>query len=123
MTRSETTTASVDTKGGITPYLAMAGQTAAACDFYVRAFGANEIGRYPFPDGQPGLMHAQLEINGGCLCMTDCTTMSDTKGTPSSKRFGHLQLELAEGRSWWERAVAAGCTVLAAYERQPWGDD
>ena len=37
--------------------------------------------------------------------------------------FGHLQLVVADGRAWWDRAVAAGCRVLAPYERQFWGDD
>jgi PhnB protein len=123
MTITEATTPAVGTKSGITPYVAMAGQAAAACDFYVRAFGASEVGRIPFPDGQPGLMHAQLEINGGHLCMTDSAMMNDANGAPFSGRFGHLQLEVADGRSWWERAVAAGCIVRAAYQRQPWGDD
>ena len=37
--------------------------------------------------------------------------------------FGHLQLVVADGQAWWDRAVAAGCKVIAPYERQFWGDD
>jgi PhnB protein len=103
---------------GVIPYLAMAGRTAEACDFYARAFAATDLGRMPMPDGAPGLMHAQVAVNGGALMMTD-----HGGGPAPSYGFGHLQLVVAEGRAWWDRAVAAGCTVLAPYERQFWGDD
>lgn len=110
---------------GVIPYLTMAGRAAAACDFYARAFGAADLGRMPMPEGAPGLMHAQLLINGGCLMMTDqdSTTGGAGDGTPAVTRFGHLQLVVDDGLRWWDRAVTAGCTVLAPYERQFWGDD
>ena len=104
---------------GVIPYLALAGRTAEACDFYARAFAAQEFGRMNMPDGTPGLIHAQLAINGGALMMTD----GGCDGPRASYGFGHLQLVVADGRAWWDRAVAAGCTVLSAYERQFWGDD
>lgn len=109
---------------GVLPYIAMAGRTAEAMDFYARAFGAEDIGRMPFPDGQPGLMHAQVLINGGALMMTDSTmNPGGVENQEIQPNFGHLQLVVADGRAWWNRALAAGCTVLAPYERQPWGDD
>ena len=104
---------------GVIPYLAMNGNAEAASDFYVRAFGAKEEGRMPRPEGEPGLMHAQVSINGGMLMMTD--HMGD--GPAPSANFGHLQLVVADGRAWWDRAIAAGCTEIMPYERQPWGDD
>jgi len=103
---------------GVIPYLALAGRAAEAADFYALAFAATEIGRMPMPDGTPGLMHAQLAINGGALMMTD-----HGGGAAPTYGFGHLQLVVADGRTWWDRAVAAGCSVLAPYERQFWGDD
>jgi PhnB protein len=96
----------------------MAGRAAEACDFYVRAFAAADIGRMPMTDGAPGLMHAQVAINGGALMMTD-----HGGGASPSYGFGHLQLVVVDGHAWWDRAVAAGCTVLAPYERQFWGED
>lgn len=104
---------------GVIPYLAMAGRAAEACDFYARAFTAEDTGRMPMPDGKLGLMHAQVAINRGTLMMTD----HGSEGPLPSYAFGHLQLVVADGRAWWDRAVAAGCTVLAPYERQFWGDD
>ncbi len=109
---------------GVIPYIAMAGRTAEAMEFYARAFGANDIGRMPFPDGSPGVMHGQVLINGGTLMMTD--NVMNPGGPPNTAiqaSFGHLQLIVKDGRQWWERAIAAGCTVLAPYQRQPWGDD
>lgn len=114
---------------GVIPYLAMGGRSGDACDFYIRAFGAEDAGRMPRPDGQPGLMHAQLRINGGMLMMTDHMgpdhMMTDRMGPDgaASMDFGHLQLDVADGRAWWDRAVDAGCAVVLPYERQPWGDE
>ena len=109
---------------GVLPYIAMAGRTAEAMDFYARAFAAEDIGRMPFTDGSPGLMHAQVLINGGALMMTDSTmNPGGVANTAIQHDFGHLQLVVADGRAWWDRALAAGCTELAPYERQPWGDD
>lgn len=104
---------------GVIPYLAMDGRAGDACDFYIRAFAAEDAGRMLRPDGEPGLMHAQVSINGGMLMLTD--HMGD--GPAPSANFGHLQLVVSDGREWWDRAVAAGCTVVMSYERQFWGDD
>jgi PhnB protein len=106
---------------GVIPYLSLAGRTGEAADFYARAFGAKDLGRMPDP-AEPGrLMHAQVEINGGALMMTD----QRSEGGPDAPALshGHLQLVVEDGRAWWDRAVGAGCTVLMPYERQPWGDD
>lgn len=109
---------------GVLPYLAMAGRAEEAMDFYARAFGADDIGRMPFPDGTPGLMHAQVVINGGALMMTDHTmNPGGAEHRSVQPGFGHLQLVVEDGRHWWDRALAAGCAVLEPYARQPWGDD
>jgi PhnB protein len=107
---------------GVIPYLCLPGQCGAAADFYARAFAAKDIGRMPM-DGTPGqFMHLQLEINGGALMLTDYTDMSSAQGGDTPIPRGHLQLVVPDGQLWWDRAVAAGCTVLAPYERQFWGD-
>lgn len=105
------------------PYLCLPGQCGAAADFYVEAFGASaDIGRMPM-DGKPGeFMHLQLEINGGALMLTDYAEMSSAQGGTDPIPRGHLQLVVPDGQAWRDRAVAAGCTVVAPYERQFWGD-
>jgi PhnB protein len=107
---------------GVIPYICLAGQTGAAVDFYLKAFGAKDIGRMPM-DGRPGqYMHAQVEINGGALMLTDETGMSSVEGMGPPMPNGHLQLVVPDGQVWWDRAVAAGCSVVAPFERQFWGD-
>lgn len=105
---------------GVIPYLSLEGKAAEAADFYIRAFGANDLGRMPFPD-RDGMMHLQLEINGGALMMTDMRQPHNAGVRPLAA--GHLQLVVEDGQTWFDRAVAAGCTVEAPFERQPWGDD
>ena len=107
---------------GVIPYLALPGQAAAAADFYMKAFGAKDIGRMPF-EGRPGqFMHVQVEINGGALMLTDNDMMSSAVGGTDPIPRGHLQLVVPDGQVWWDRAVAAGCTVVAPFEKQFWGD-
>lgn len=102
---------------GVIPYLGFSGRAGEAADFYINAFGASDLGRMPDPE-QPGkFMHLQIEINGGCVMMTDMNT--DEGGL----RGAHMQLVVSNGRAWWDRAVAAGCTVVEPYARQFWGDD
>lgn len=107
---------------GVIPYLALPGQCGAAADFYVKAFAAKDIGRMPKEDTPGEYMHLQLEINGGAFMMTDHGEMSSAKGGPAEVLRGHLQLVVPDGQVWWDRAVAAGCTVTMPFERQFWGD-
>jgi PhnB protein len=106
---------------GVIPYLCLAGKSGAAADFYITAFGAKDIGRMPMEDSPGQFMHVQVEINGGALMLTDHTMMSSVEpGGPMPA--GHLQLVVPDAQAWWDRAIAAGCTVIAPLERQFWGD-
>lgn len=103
--------------GGVIPYLAFNGQAGAAADLYIKAFGGEDDGRMPNPE-QPGrFMHVQIKINGGVLML--CDHMEDKASTFQG---GHLQLVVDDGQAWWDRAVAAGLTVVSPYELQFWGD-
>lgn len=106
---------------GVIPYFAMPGKAGAAADFYGRAFGAKDIGRMPYED-KTGYMHVQIEINGGALMLTDEAGMSSVDATGNPMPQGHLQLVVPDGQVWWDRAIAAGCTVVRPFERQFWGD-
>jgi PhnB protein len=106
---------------GVIPYLGYSGRAGEAADFYGRAFGARDLGRMPDAERPDRFMHLQVEINGGCLMMTD---MDADQGEPRGELKGaHMQLVVRDGRAWWDRALAAGCTVVMPYERQFWGDD
>ena len=59
---------------GVIPYLYLGGNTAKAIDFYKTAFGAKDLGQMPWKDektGAEGIMHGQVEINGGALMLSD----------------------------------------------------
>ena len=109
------------TMKGVIPYLAMQGRSAEAADFYGRAFGATDAGRMPWAEEPAKFMHVQVTINGGSLMMTDYGAPDATEALPMAN--GHLQLVVGDGQVWWDRAVAAGCTVETPFERQFWGDD
>ena len=106
------------TMRGVIPYIGMDGKAGEAADFYVRAFGARDLGRLPGED--PGrLMHCQVEINGGALMMSDMRAPD----APVQKPQGfHLQLVVGDGDFWWNRAVEAGCKVVVPFEKMFWGD-
>lgn len=108
---------------GVIPYLVLDGRSGAAANFYAAAFGAIDLGRMPMDGAAGQFMHVQVEINGGALMLTDHGDPGATgRGGPPLPR-GHLQLVVPDGQVWWDRAVAAGCTVRAPFARQFWGDD
>jgi len=103
---------------GVIPYLSLAGRAAEALDFYARAFGGAELERMQDPQNPDKLMHCTTVINGRALMMTDYVAGE----SPPARNFGHLQLLVSDGQVWWDRAVAAGCTIIDPFERQFWGD-
>ncbi|WP_333671319.1 glyoxalase/bleomycin resistance/extradiol dioxygenase family protein [Elioraea tepidiphila] len=117
---SATTCPDAAVMNGVIPYLGLNGRAGEAAEFYARAFGARELGRYPDEQNPGRFMHVQIEINGGALMMTDQGGCNG-EPTPSPQGF-HLQLVVADGDLWWSRALAAGCTVAMPFERQFWGD-
>lgn len=68
----------------LTPHLVVKGASEAV-EFYKKAFGAEEIGRVPGPDGKT-LMHAELKIG-------------DSRLLTSSPKTGPEKFEFSGGRS------------------------
>lgn len=97
---------------------------AAAIDFYVKAFGATELGRVPGPDGR--LIHAALNINGANVFLNDdfpetCNGKAQTpKGLGGSPVTIHLHV--ADVETAFQRAVDAGAVVTLPLSDQFWGD-
>jgi PhnB protein len=108
---------------GVIPYLVIPGKAGVAADFYITAFAGKDLGRMPMENTSGQFMHIQIEINGGALMLTDYVNEGGKISSDCSLPLGHLQLVLVDGQAWWDRAVAAGCTIVAPYERQFWGDD
>ncbi len=96
-----------------------------ALEFYKRAFGAEELGRMPAPDGQR-IMHASMRIGNSIIFLVDdfpefCGGKSANpkalKGTPVS-----LHRYVADCDAAIERAQAAGATVEMPAADMFWGD-
>ena len=91
----------------------------AALDWYVKALGASEISRSLGPDGK--IMHSEFRLGGSLLMAHDA--MMGGKGP---KEFGGspaaLWVFVEDCDSLFNRAVAAGATVLRPMEDQFWGD-
>lgn len=105
-------------KGGVVPYLMLDGAD-AALEFYKRALGAEEIGeRFRMEDGR--IMNARVDINGGSVMLMDPMPEYGQAAAPPQAFNLHLQVDDAD--RWFERAVAAGCTVEMPVADQFWGD-
>lgn len=102
---------------GVIPYLTIDG-AAKAADFYKEAFGASDVRRMLAEDGKR-LMHCHLVINGGSLMLADMFPEYGHTGAPPSVV---MQLVVQDGETWWNRAIAAGCTQKLPFEVAPWGD-
>jgi PhnB protein len=106
--------------GGLTPYLCVGGEGAAAASaFYQRAFAASEKTRIPAQDGQR-LMHCALTINGVDLLFSDGFP---EHGHPAQTPAGitlHLQVDDAD--AWFNRAIDAGCEATLPVTDMFWGD-
>ncbi|MFG0334079.1 MAG: VOC family protein, partial [Maioricimonas sp. JB049] len=66
----------------LTPHLVIRGAS-AAIDFYKAAFGAEEITRMPWPNGE-GIMHAELKIGDSRLFLCDETPPMERGVSPKS---------------------------------------
>lgn len=105
----------------ITPHLVVR-DAAEAMAFYQKAFGATEIRKSPSPDGQK-LMFAEIAIGEGRVYLNDefpdwgVFSPLEKKGTAVTM---HLLVDNADAA--YERAVAAGCTVVMELADQFWGD-
>ncbi len=92
------------------PYLCVRGG-AAAIDFYVRVFGAQELMRLSYPDGR--IAHAELKLGPATLMLSD---EHPEYGIRSPEAYGgsgsaiHLHVDDVDALT--TRAVEAGATVV-----------
>jgi PhnB protein len=104
----------------ITPHLVCNG-AAEAIEFYKKAFGAEEMGRMPMPDGKLG--HAMLRIGDSMIMLADefpewgSVGPATLKGSPVTI---HLYVENADAQ--FDRAIAAGAQVRMPLADMFWGD-
>lgn len=103
---------------GVIPYATVDGAD-KAIEFYARAFGAEPVGEITrSEDGR--VLNASIAINDGIVMLMD--PFPEHGSAPSSGSHFLLQLIIADGDLWWNRAVAAGCEVLSPFRLEFWGD-
>jgi uncharacterized glyoxalase superfamily protein PhnB len=105
---------------GVIPYLAVDGAEEAVA-FYTRAFGARQFGDI-VKDDSGKVMNACVEINGGMVMLMDTMPNMGDEGMAATSQGLSLQIITDEGDLWWNRAVAAGCTVTQSFKPEFWGD-
>ncbi len=104
----------------VTPHLICDG-TAAAIDFYKRAFGAIELTRLPTPNGK--VMHASIKIGDSIVMMNDEFPEMGALGPKNRKGTSvTLHLFVDDVDKSFARAVKAGATVKMPVQDMFWGD-
>ena len=104
----------------VTPSLVVSNSN-EAIEFYKKAFGANEIYRFPTPDGK--IMHAMIQVGDSFVMMAD---EFPAMGTKSPNTVGgtsvtlHLYVEDAD--KIFKQAVDAGAVVTMPLMDAFWGD-
>ena len=97
---------------------------AGAIDFYVRAFGAREIGeRFVDPEGR--VIHAELQIGDSVVMITEESSDASPAKAPQSLG-GTVSTIMAtywqDVDAVWERALAAGADVVYPLADQFYGE-
>ena len=104
----------------VTPNLFVAG-AAKAIDFYKKALGAEEVMRFPAPDGT--IMHAEIRIGDSIIMLGD--EMPDQGGRGPKSIGGTPVSFFVYGENVdaaWKRAVDAGAKPVVPLADQFWGD-
>jgi PhnB protein len=114
----------IEVQPSVSPMLTVS-DGAAAIDFYVKAFGAEELGRVPGPDGKR-LFHAAVRINGALVMLNDdFPEMNDGKSATPEALGGSpvtIHLTVADVDQKFQRAIDAGATVVMPLDDMFWGD-
>ena len=97
----------------VTPYLVVEGAS-EFIDFLVSAFGAAERFRMPMPQG--GIGHAEVEIGGAVLMLSDALP---PEFPPTSTP---IHLYVADCDAVYAQALAGGATAVAQPADQFYGD-
>ena len=104
----------------VTPYLIIEG-AAAAIEFYKQAFGAQELFRFPGPDGSVG--HAEIKIGDSPIMLADAYPAMGYNGPKSLGGSPvSLMIYVENVDTVFDQAVQAGATVKEAVIDKFYGD-
>ncbi len=110
-----------DGYGTVTPTITVH-EAAKAIEFYKKAFDAQEIFRFPSPDGKT-IMHAEIKIGNSIVMLNDefpqmnCRSPQSIGGTGSS-----IFLYVNDADATFNKAVSAGAKPLVPLMDAFWGD-
>ena len=105
----------------VTPNLVFK-DSAAAIEFYKKAFGAEEISRMMAPDGR-GVWHASIRIGDSMIFMNDEMPQSSCKApSPQNIATASIQLYVTDVDAAYKKATDAGVKVLMPLADMFWGD-
>ena len=104
----------------VSPHLICAG-AARAIDFYIQAFGAEEVMRITAPDGK--VMHACLTINGSSVMLVDEFPQMGAL-SPAGLKMSPVTIHLfvPDVDAAMARAIAAGAQAMMPAADMFWGD-
>jgi PhnB protein len=104
----------------VTPSITVS-NSAEALAFYAKAFGAVETMRLTMPGG--GIAHCEFQIGNAKVMMADEMPDWGNKGPATTGApTGGFCIYVPDCDAAFERAVAAGCTVLHPMADQFYGD-
>ena len=104
----------------VTPHL-VCRDAASAIGFYAKAFGASEMMR--LPDAQGKLMHAAIALNGSTVMLMDEYLDHGARSPTTLGGTGVvLHLMVPDVDAAFDKAVAAGATVVMPVADMFWGD-
>ena len=105
----------------VTPNLVLR-ECAKAIEFYKRAFGAQEVSRFPAPDGK-SIWHAELRIGDSMIFVNDeMPGMGRTAPTASSPVPVTMWLYVQDTDRAYRQAVDAGAKSTMEPADMFWGD-
>ena len=105
----------------VTPTLTVRG-AADAIEFYKKAFGAQEMMRFPGPDGKT-IMHAEIKIGDSRIMLNDefpqmkCMSPQSVGGASSG-----IFLYVENADATFNKAVSAGAKITMPIMDAFWGD-
>lgn len=103
----------------LTPHL-ICRNAASAIDFYVKAFGAQDLARLPSPDGR--LVHAMIRIGDSPVFLMDEFPEWGSLGPQGAAPPMVLHLYVEDADAFFAQAVAAGAQLIMPLTDMFWGD-
>lgn len=104
----------------VTPSLVV-NNAGEAIEFYKKAFNANEIYKFPTPDGK--ILHAMIQIGDSFVMMSDeFPTLGMNSPTTIGGTAVTLHLYVEDSDKFFKQAVESGAVVTMPLMDTFWGD-